>query len=151
MSVWTGWQNIIILFWKLQFHFWEYINRNQTIILDSHRPSHLQCRCFSVPANTYKYSCNRSYMDLCYRISVPNAIHVHLYTISVTGITGIPVTKVPYIYFGKFSCIPCIPTPPAKCIHVTDLRWSLYQKLHLSLNRVIHVSLFKKIHVSVFQ
>jgi hypothetical protein len=32
-------QNIIILFWKQQFHFWEYINRNQTFILDSH----LQC------------------------------------------------------------------------------------------------------------
>jgi hypothetical protein len=34
-------QNIIILFWKykaMQFHFWEYIYRNQTFILDSHRP-----------------------------------------------------------------------------------------------------------------
>jgi hypothetical protein len=34
-----------------QFHFWEYINRNQTFILDSHRPSfavytmkHMVCR-----------------------------------------------------------------------------------------------------------
>jgi hypothetical protein len=38
MSVGTGRQNIIILFWKYQFHFWEYINRNQTFILHSHRP-----------------------------------------------------------------------------------------------------------------
>ncbi len=34
----TGRQNIIILFWKLQLHFWENINGNQTLILDSHRP-----------------------------------------------------------------------------------------------------------------
>jgi hypothetical protein len=34
----TGRQNNIILFWKWQFHFWEYINGNQTFILDSHRP-----------------------------------------------------------------------------------------------------------------
>ncbi len=39
MSVGTGRHNIIILFWKAQFHFWEYINGNQTFILDSHRPS----------------------------------------------------------------------------------------------------------------
>jgi hypothetical protein len=38
MSVGTGRQNIIILFWKYQFHFREYINGNQTFILDSHRP-----------------------------------------------------------------------------------------------------------------
>ncbi len=38
MSVETGRQNIIILFWKYQFHFWEYINGNQTFILDSHQP-----------------------------------------------------------------------------------------------------------------
>jgi hypothetical protein len=38
MNVEAGIQNIIILFWKQQFHFWEYINRNQTFILDSHRP-----------------------------------------------------------------------------------------------------------------
>ncbi len=31
-------KNIIILFWKEQFHFWEYINGNQTFILDFHRP-----------------------------------------------------------------------------------------------------------------
>ncbi len=36
MNVEIGRQNIIILFW--QFHFWEYINRNQTFISDSHRP-----------------------------------------------------------------------------------------------------------------
>jgi hypothetical protein len=29
-------QKIIILIWKEQFHFWEYINGNQTFILDSH-------------------------------------------------------------------------------------------------------------------
>ncbi len=34
MSVGTGRQNIIILFWK----FWEYINGNQTFTLDSHWP-----------------------------------------------------------------------------------------------------------------
>jgi hypothetical protein len=38
MSIGSGRQNIIILFWKEQFHFWEYINGNQTFILDSHRP-----------------------------------------------------------------------------------------------------------------
>jgi hypothetical protein len=38
MSVGTGRQKIITLIWKLQFHFWEYINGNQTFILDSHRP-----------------------------------------------------------------------------------------------------------------
>jgi hypothetical protein len=37
MSVGTGRQNIIIQFWKKQFHFWEYINGNQPFILDSHR------------------------------------------------------------------------------------------------------------------
>jgi hypothetical protein len=36
MSVGTRRQNSIILFWKYQFHFWEYINGNQTFILDSH-------------------------------------------------------------------------------------------------------------------
>jgi len=36
MCVGTGRQNIIILFWKLHFHFWEYINGNQTFILGSH-------------------------------------------------------------------------------------------------------------------
>jgi hypothetical protein len=35
MSVGTERQNIIILFWKLQIHFWEYINGNQTWILTS--------------------------------------------------------------------------------------------------------------------
>ncbi len=38
MSVGTGRQNIMIMFWKEQFHFWEYINVNQTFISDSHRP-----------------------------------------------------------------------------------------------------------------
>ncbi len=38
MSVGTGRQNIIILFWKYQFHFWEYKNGNHTFILDFHRP-----------------------------------------------------------------------------------------------------------------
>ncbi len=42
MNVEIGRQNIIILFW--QFHFWEYINRNQTFISDSPRPFILQCR-----------------------------------------------------------------------------------------------------------
>ena len=39
--MWKLGQDIIILFWKwqaTQFHFWEYINQNQTIILDFHRP-----------------------------------------------------------------------------------------------------------------
>ncbi len=40
VEIWR--QNIIILFGNneaaLLFHFWEYINRNQTFILDSHRP-----------------------------------------------------------------------------------------------------------------
>ena len=30
MSVGIGRENIIILFWKLQFYFWDYINGNQT-------------------------------------------------------------------------------------------------------------------------
>ncbi len=41
MNVEIGRQNIIILFWKNKaapFHFLEYITRNQTFILDSHRP-----------------------------------------------------------------------------------------------------------------
>jgi hypothetical protein len=38
MSVGTGRQNIIILFWKQKFHFWEDVNGNDTFILDSHRP-----------------------------------------------------------------------------------------------------------------
>jgi hypothetical protein len=38
MSVGTGRQNIIILFWKYQFDFWECIKGDQTFILDSHRP-----------------------------------------------------------------------------------------------------------------
>jgi hypothetical protein len=38
MSAGTVRQNIIILLWKYQFNFWEYINGNQTFILDSHRP-----------------------------------------------------------------------------------------------------------------
>jgi hypothetical protein len=29
MNVGTGRQNILILFWKEQFHFWEYVNGNQ--------------------------------------------------------------------------------------------------------------------------
>jgi hypothetical protein len=40
MNVEIGRQNIIILFWKepAQFHFWENLYRNQTFLLDSHRP-----------------------------------------------------------------------------------------------------------------
>jgi hypothetical protein len=38
MRVGTGRLNIIILFLKYQFHSWEYINGNQTFILDSHLP-----------------------------------------------------------------------------------------------------------------
>jgi hypothetical protein len=38
MSVRTGRQNIIFLFRKEQFHFWKYINGNQTFIMDSHWP-----------------------------------------------------------------------------------------------------------------
>ncbi len=38
MSVGAGKQNFIILFWKQQFHFREYINGNQAFIFDSHRP-----------------------------------------------------------------------------------------------------------------
>ncbi len=43
MSLGTGKQNIIILFWKYQFHFWEYIDGNQTSILDFSPALHLQC------------------------------------------------------------------------------------------------------------
>ncbi len=41
MSVGIGRQNIIILLWNkeaVQFHFWKYINTNQTFILNAHRP-----------------------------------------------------------------------------------------------------------------
>jgi hypothetical protein len=44
MSVWTEREISIILFWKYkpaQFHFWEYMNGNQTFILDSHPDLHL--------------------------------------------------------------------------------------------------------------
>ncbi len=34
----TGRQNIIILFWKQQFHFWEYINGNKKFYIGFHRP-----------------------------------------------------------------------------------------------------------------
>ncbi len=43
MSVGTVSQNIIILFWKKQFHFWEYIHGNHPFILDSHRSSFAVC------------------------------------------------------------------------------------------------------------
>ncbi len=53
MNVEIGRQNIIILFSNneaTQFHFWEYINRSLTFILDSHRP--LICSAFiSKPLN----------------------------------------------------------------------------------------------------
>jgi hypothetical protein len=42
MNVGIGRQNIVILSGNkeaAQSHFWEYINGNQTFILDSHRPS----------------------------------------------------------------------------------------------------------------
>jgi hypothetical protein len=42
MSVGTGRQNIIILFWKLQFNFWEYINGND-IYIGFSTALHLQC------------------------------------------------------------------------------------------------------------
>jgi hypothetical protein len=43
MSVGIGRQNIIFLFWTrlheaALFHFWEYRNGNQTLVLDSHQP-----------------------------------------------------------------------------------------------------------------
>jgi hypothetical protein len=41
MNVEIGRQNIIILFGNneaAEFHFWEYINGDQTFLLDSHRP-----------------------------------------------------------------------------------------------------------------
>jgi hypothetical protein len=41
MNVEIGRQNIIFIFGNneaAQLHFWKYINRNQTFILDSHRP-----------------------------------------------------------------------------------------------------------------
>jgi hypothetical protein len=48
MSVGIGRQNIIILFWNndaAEFHFWEYINGNQTFILVGFSPAlHLQGR-----------------------------------------------------------------------------------------------------------
>jgi hypothetical protein len=38
MSVGPGRQNIIILFWKYQYNFWEYINGNHPFKLDCHGP-----------------------------------------------------------------------------------------------------------------
>ncbi len=52
MNVGTGRLNIIILFWKYQFHCREYINGSQTFILDSHRP---------FICSVFEYS----YMHLC--------------------------------------------------------------------------------------
>jgi hypothetical protein len=52
MSVGTGKLNIIILFWKYQFHCWKYINGNQTFILDSHQP--FICSVFILPLDLLK-------------------------------------------------------------------------------------------------
>ncbi len=59
-------QNFIILFWDNeaeQFHFWIYINRKQTFVLDSHRP--FISSVFSVTANCSRLddSVNRSIFE----------------------------------------------------------------------------------------
>jgi hypothetical protein len=59
MSLGTGRQNIIILFWKQLFHFWEYINGNQTFILDFHQPF-----IYSVPS-VLQYMLLYSHLELC--------------------------------------------------------------------------------------
>jgi hypothetical protein len=55
MNVEIGRQSIIFLFGinrAVQFHFWEYINRNQTFILDSHRP--FIRRCLMLPPYNFR-------------------------------------------------------------------------------------------------
>ncbi len=43
MNVGTGRQNIIILFWKQQFHLWEYISGEPDIGIGFSPAPHLQC------------------------------------------------------------------------------------------------------------
>jgi hypothetical protein len=80
MSVGTGKQNIKIMFWKEQFHFWEYINGNQTFIWDFHRPficsalnsSFQRVNCTLVEI-TNKMSC--SFVPLIFPPLPPDRVH----------------------------------------------------------------------------
>ena len=62
MSVGTGRQNIIILFWKQQFNFWENLNGNQTFILDSHWPFICSAAGEGKIDNLYSVECTMSFL-----------------------------------------------------------------------------------------
>ncbi len=74
MNVEIGRQKIIILFSNneaTQFRFWEYINRNQTFILGSHRP--LICSaCISKPLN--------------FRLNICATLALEDYTVNLTSL-----------------------------------------------------------------
>ncbi len=61
MSVGTGRPNIIILFWKYLSHFWEYINANQTFILDSDRPFN----CSAPNSELIDYNVSKKFLMSC--------------------------------------------------------------------------------------